>query len=228
MIAKDFHAAAVRAGWTRGQRYAWDQVVALKDHKTTVGEPYDSLYSNFEDFIKRVGAQVAITAAEVVLRKIEDGEDPYVPCYRVFLKYDKHSTKKIESGNWRLINATDFIMMFLQLHVLGPFVAAESVHPRVLVHVTPRRWREIIVQRIGSRKTSGIDFSDYDETESASVIYALVLRLAECGGAPENLSKFFARASAFTWIVDKAGNLVEKAGGNGSGQWLTSTVWSMR
>jgi len=200
----------------------------LKLKKSTPGEPFDTRFANYNHLLGECSVPLIETWLEEVISDVEGGGDGYVPLFRAHTKADRYSEKKRSTAEWRIILGSDVVCLFLfQMFFAELNERAELEHPRVGVFMSPARWDAIVVRRLATRKTAGVDYSNYDQTESCELLAVIVRELALAVGCSEKMAEYLACCAAHGWGVTCDGVVVERAGGNPSGQYLTSVLNSL-
>jgi len=228
LVVADFVRSATSQGWKLGDRRPIDLVVDLKKSAASVGEPFDTRFATYNDLVDCVPKHMLSMLLEAHILGIEAGESGFIPLNRAHIKFDKYSEAKMSEGRWRAIQASDVLTFMLFNHVLGDLVEkAEIDHSRIVVVMDAMKWHDHVSEEMNKFRTVGLDYSNFDETESAALLYAVTLELALASGCSENTAKYLARTAAYTWTVSPSGEVFEKAGGNASGQFLTSALNSL-
>jgi hypothetical protein len=228
LVMLSWRDAAVRGGWNVGRRRTLVMCCEMKRLRASVGEPFDRKFANFEHLAQIHSPAVISGWVEELMEVVERGGLGHCPLFRGVIKPDKYSLKKSSTGEWRPILVADVLCLFLHQHLFAEMAeCAESVHERIGINMTPRRWRDIVVERLARKPTAGVDYARYDETEASQLLYRISLELCEMVGCSFRLSRYVARTVACGWAVTAGGEVIERAGGNPSGQFLTAVLNSL-
>ena len=228
LTMRDWRDAAARAGQSVGMRRPLAQCFDLKGRAKSVGEPFDQTFANFGNLIATKSSVTIVTWVKEVLEDVKKGGDGHCPLFRAHVKADKYNEKKRRTGTWRATLGADLVCLFLQQHLFAELAeAAERVHDRIDIHVTAERWNTIVVDRSARHETAGVDDSNYEETESSELLSRIAQSLCHMVGCSELLERYVVRIVAYGWGLDSLGNVVERAGGNPSGQYLTGVLNSL-
>jgi len=172
-VVKSWMESAALSGWRPGQGADMEEILGAKEMGAKPGEPFDQVYPDFEALETAVGAGTFDFWIDALFRDIDEGCEPHLPAFRVHLKLDRYSRKKQLSNSWRIIQGSDALLLLASMRVFKRMVtAAEHSHPRIFLYNTYPRWLDIVVGRVGSRPTAGMDYTGYDESQPANVIYA--------------------------------------------------------
>lgn len=228
LVVNDFIDSATRRGWKFGMKRSIAQVLDLKKSAASVGEPFDTRFCTYQDLIENCPKELLSLVLEEHITSIEAGEQGFIPLNRCHIKYDKYSSKKMSEKRWRAIQASDVLTFMTFNHFLGELVElGELDHERIVVCMNALKWHDHIATEMNSKKTVGLDYSDFDETQSAHLLYQVTYLLALRSGCSENMARYLAHVAAYTWTVSPSGELFAKGGGGASGQFLTSILNSM-
>lgn len=228
LVVDDFIRSASRAGWTMGMRRPLFQVADMKRNGASVGEPFDTRFATFEDLVENVPKHMLTLVMEQHLAAIECGERGFIPINRAHIKFDKYSAKKLREEKWRAIQASDVLTFMLFNHVFGEMMELGEIdHDRIVVAMNALKWHDHVAVEMNQFRTVGLDYSNFDETEPAHLLYRVTYLLAIRNGCSERMAVYLASTAAYSWTVYPDGEIWEKAGGNPSGQYLTSLLNSL-
>lgn len=228
LCVRDFVQSAIGSGWKFGLRRSIDRVVELKRSGASVGEPFDTRYGTYADLVEDVPKHILSLLLEAHILEIEHGLHVFCPLNRAHIKPDSYSWGKISAEKWRAIQANDVLTFMLFNHVFGELVeAGELNHDRIVVQMNALKWHGHVAREMNAKRTVGLDYSDFDETEAAELLYRAVQKLCQALGCSERMTRYLCTVAAYTWAVGPDGRVYEKGGGNPSGQFLTSLLNSI-
>ena len=100
----------------------------------------------------------------------------------------------------------------------------------MVVVINGKLWPARLTDVFKGKRTVGVDYTAYDKSIPGSVVYRIVMRFYIKAGAPEKVARWIAAQVAFAPLVLPDGRIVERFGGNPSGNMLTTILnsfWSL-
>lgn len=222
VVSDMFRKAAQKADLTPlSCEQVWDTV----NKDASPGEPWAAKFPTKEDFSPQDLEELFDLEGALEQLIVERGKIPVEHHFKVHSKRDKYSAKKFANKRFRSIQGTDVILHLMMARYLKQLCTAVYDHcPHVGVKIPKHTWNEKITQRFNGKRTWGIDFTGYDKGIPANVIRMIVMELCSIVGCPTAIALHMAEAVATGAFVMPDGNIIERGGGNPSGEYLTTIV----
>lgn len=146
----------------------------------------------------------------------------------VFGKRDKYSPEKIEKRNYRAIYNCDLVTNLVMLKYTKSVSSRLSQFvPEFYLSRRHFEWNKILHSRFVDKYTIGLDVTAFDKQIPASVTEYIVRACMIRGGATDRLARTISSSVAYAPVVMPDGEVLERYGGNPSGQQLTTIVNSV-
>lgn len=161
---KEFYAPNVIKSVPR----SWEDVVAEKDKKTSVGFPLVSMFSDCGNFLEAYEGDMEQLYADLdeAEKLVLQGQAP-ISYWKVLPKEDKYTEKKVKSRRFRLVSIGSFFLLCLCRRWLGT-VDSHIKHIVAQFHLLGQGdpYERHVLKRLAGRYSVGVDYTAFDKNSS--------------------------------------------------------------
>jgi len=214
--------------------------VRQKDRQASPGEPWKMQCPTFQDLIKRVMQRYQLTEDQAYdkMAKYVDEIDDVISdgtfdsadinmSFDIFSKEDKYKPKKIIAEAYRSIQSCDWVFQVLCNKYVGHWsTKMKDMIPEIAVKASDNRWHDMVGRPVSDKYTFATDITGFDRGISDTLIKVFVDYLQlECS-IPKRLATFMFETLSYGMMVMPDGHIMERSGGNPSGQpWTSELNW---
>lgn len=212
------------------------EALRMKEKTSSPGEPWTNNYVTFGDILTTYMKNYGETEEDAYGRCVEfvsfieegilSGQFTSQDLNLSFLihsKEDKYKPSKIFSKAYRSIQACDWVFQTLCHKYCGYWSASfKNAVPEIAVTASCDSWHSKIGYPMSGGLTYATDITGFDRGVSDTLIYYYVSYLKRVCSLPDRMAAFFFETLSYGMLVMPDGRVMEKPGGNASGQpWTT-------
>ena len=218
------------------QRLTTIEALRMKEKTSSPGEPWSVLYPTFGDIIKThmrdnsSSEEEAYSDCAKFVDMVEEGilsgefdSQSLCPSFYIHSKEDRYKPSKIFQRQYRSIQSCDWVLQTICHKNCGVWSASfKNVVPEIAVTASCDTWHSKIGYPLSGGFTYATDITGFDRGVTDTLIYYFVAYLKRVCSLPDLMAKFLFEALAYGMLVMPDGRVMEKPGGNASGQpWTT-------
>lgn len=191
------------------------------------GEPFSSVYHTKREMEVEENKcpQWLVDLSSQVVQHLVEGTDYPEVAFTAHSKRDKYKLSKITSGRFRSIQGLDVCLHFLMVKYLGGMIDVfDDNMPHVFIRCDATSWARDVTYGFKDHCTFGADYTAFDKSIPANVnvwVQKLVFKHTQ---APPAFISWLADMVSTAPVATPDGEVLQRFGGNPSGQYLTTAT----